>query len=321
MRAMVLEAPGRGLVERMRVAAGARAGAGAGARWRRAPSAGPTCTSSTANCRIRSCRSFRATRSSAASSQVGEGVEAMAPGDRVGVPWLGWTCGQCRYCRSGQENLCPDARFTGYQIDGGYAEYAVADARYCFPIPRRLWRRRGRPAAVRRPDRPPLPAAWPATPSGSASTASAPLPTSSPRWRATRAGGSSPSPGRATREAQAFARRLGAEWAGDADELPPEELDAAILFAPVGALVPAALAGDPAGRHRRLRRHPHERHPVVPVRPAVAGEARRLGRQPDPARRRGVPGAGAAGAGAHRDRDPAARRRPTRRCAGCATAC
>lgn len=64
----------------------------------------------------------------------GEGVETPAPGERVGVPWLGWTCGRCRYCRSGQENLCPQARFTGYQIDGGYAGYTVADARYCFPI-------------------------------------------------------------------------------------------------------------------------------------------------------------------------------------------
>ncbi|MFO1120606.1 MAG: alcohol dehydrogenase catalytic domain-containing protein, partial [Rhodospirillales bacterium] len=65
---------------------------------------------------------------------VGEGVETPVPGERVGVPWLGWTCGRCRYCRSGQENLCPQARFTGYQIDGGYAGYTVADARYCFPI-------------------------------------------------------------------------------------------------------------------------------------------------------------------------------------------
>ncbi|HYN39092.1 MAG TPA: alcohol dehydrogenase catalytic domain-containing protein, partial [Rhodospirillales bacterium] len=65
---------------------------------------------------------------------VGGGVETSAPGDRVGVPWLGWTCGRCRYCRSGQENLCPEARFTGYQIDGGYADYTLADARYCFPI-------------------------------------------------------------------------------------------------------------------------------------------------------------------------------------------
>ena len=65
----------------------------------------------------------------------GEGAERFAPGDRVGVPWLGWTCGQCRYCRSGRENLCDRARFTGYQLDGGYAERAAADERFCFPVP------------------------------------------------------------------------------------------------------------------------------------------------------------------------------------------
>src|ERR1700730_16685834 len=65
----------------------------------------------------------------------GAGVSGLKPGDRVGVPWLGWTCGDCAWCRSGQENLCESARFTGYQIDGGYAELAVADARYCFPLP------------------------------------------------------------------------------------------------------------------------------------------------------------------------------------------
>src|SRR5277367_2651981 len=67
--------------------------------------------------------------------ETGPGVERFAPGTRVGVPWLGWTCGECRYCRSGRENLCERARFTGYTIDGGYAEYTVADERYCFPIP------------------------------------------------------------------------------------------------------------------------------------------------------------------------------------------
>ena len=66
---------------------------------------------------------------------LGPGVTALAPGDRVGVPWLGWTCGRCAWCRSGRENLCAEARFTGYQIDGGYAEFAIADARFCFPIP------------------------------------------------------------------------------------------------------------------------------------------------------------------------------------------
>ena len=78
------------------------------------------------------------------------GVERFAVGDRVGVPWLGWTCGECGFCRSGRENLCAQARFTGYQIDGGYGEFTVADQRFCFAHPRRLQRHRGRAAAVRR---------------------------------------------------------------------------------------------------------------------------------------------------------------------------
>ena len=105
----------------------------------------------------RSCRWCSATRSSARSC-AGPG-ERFAVGDRVGVPWLGWTCGECRYCRSGRENLCERARFTGYQIDGGYAEFAVADERYCFRC-RPATGDRGRAAAVRRPDRLPGAAAW-----------------------------------------------------------------------------------------------------------------------------------------------------------------
>ena len=92
--------------------------------------AAPTCTSSTASSRGRSSRSSRATRSSARPLR---GGKRFAPGDRVGVPWLGWTCGECRYCVSGRENLCDRARFTGYDLDGGYAELAVADERFCFP--------------------------------------------------------------------------------------------------------------------------------------------------------------------------------------------
>ena len=84
---------------------------------------------------------------------VARGGERFAPGERVGVPWLGWTCGECRYCRSGRENLCDRARFTGYDLDGGYAELAVADERFCFPIPDGYPRRAGRAAPLRRPDR------------------------------------------------------------------------------------------------------------------------------------------------------------------------
>ena len=198
---------------------------------------------------IRNCRSCPGTRSSAPSSRQGEAVDRFAIGDRVGVPWLGWTCGVCDYCRAGRENLCDRARFTGYQIDGGYAELTVADQRYCFAIPTGIRRRRGGAAAVRRADRLPHPAAGRRRASGSASTASAPPRTSWRRWRAIRAARSSPSPGRATPRRRISRAALGADWAGGSDEPPPEPLDAALIFAPVGALVPAALAATTQGRH------------------------------------------------------------------------
>jgi alcohol dehydrogenase, propanol-preferring len=159
-------------------------------------------------------------------------------GRRLGVPWLGWTCGECRYCTSGRENLCDRARFTGYDLDGGYAEWTVADERFCFPIP-----------------------------DGFDDVAAAPLLCAGLiGYRSLRLAGDGDRLGlygfgasahivaqvalaegrrvfAVTREgddeAQAFARALGAEWAGSGR--PPEELDAAIVFAPVGALVPAAL--------------------------------------------------------------------------------
>lgn len=171
---------------------------------------------------------------------VGEGVEAPAVGDRVGVPWLGWTCGRCRYCRSAEENLCPQARFTGYQIDGGYAGYTVADARYCFPIH----------GAYTDAEAAPLLCAGligyrclrMAGDAGRLGLygfgAAAHIAAQVARFEGRRVFGFT-RPGDV--EAQAFARRMGAEWAGDADAPAPEELDAAIIFAPVGALVPAAL--------------------------------------------------------------------------------
>jgi propanol-preferring alcohol dehydrogenase len=170
----------------------------------------------------------------------GPGAERFAAGDRVGVPWLGWTCGECRYCLSGRENLCPRARFTGYQRDGGYAEQVSADERFCFPIPE-----------------------------GYPDLQAAPLLCAGLiGYRALRMTGDAERLGlygfgaaahivcqvalhqgrrvfaftRAEdEEAQSFAREVGAEWAGDALGPPPEELDAAIIFAPVGELVPAAL--------------------------------------------------------------------------------
>jgi len=177
---------------------------------------------------------------------LGAGAERFAPGDRVGVPWLGWTCGVCVFCRSGRENLCDRARFTGYQIDGGYAEQAVADERFCFALPA---------------DYPDLQAA-PLLCAGLIG------------FRALRlAGGGEPlgfygfgaaahilvqvarhegrrvfaftRPGDAA--GQEFARRLGAAWSGGSGELPPEPLAAAILFAPAGELVPAALRATAKG--------------------------------------------------------------------------
>ena len=171
---------------------------------------------------------------------LGAGAERFREGERVGVPWLGWTCGACRYCRSGRENLCADARFTGYTLDGGYGDYCIADARYCLPLPG---------------DR--------------SDSESAPLLCAGLiGYRALRMAGDAErlglygfgaaahivaqvarAEGRRVfafvrpgdRAAMDFARALGAEWAGPSDEAPPEELDAALLFAPVGALVPAAL--------------------------------------------------------------------------------
>ncbi len=170
----------------------------------------------------------------------GPGVHHFSEGQRVGIPWPGWTCGQCRYCRAGQENLCDFARFTGYQIDGGYAELTVADARYCFPLP---------------PGYPDLQAApllcagligyRTLRLAGDAATlglygfgAAAHILAQVARFQGRRIFAFT-RPG--DEDAQRFAQELGAEWAGDSNALPPEPLDAALIFAPVGTLVPWAL--------------------------------------------------------------------------------
>jgi alcohol dehydrogenase, propanol-preferring len=172
--------------------------------------------------------------------RLGERTDSFTVGERVGVPWLGWTDGECRYCLSGRENLCENARFTGYQIDGGYAEYAVADARFCFPFPEGF---------------PDLQAA-PLLCAGLIGHRSLRFTGDAERLGLYGFGASAhivaqvaAHEGRRIfaftsphdEEAQEFARELGAEWAGSSEEAPPEELDAAIIFAPVGALVPAAL--------------------------------------------------------------------------------
>ncbi len=171
---------------------------------------------------------------------VGAGVPQARLGERVGIPWLGWTCGACRRCREGRENLCPEARFVGYHLDGGYAERTVTDARWAFRLPG----------------------------NGDAAELAPLLCAGLIGWRSLRFAGDAERLGLygfgaaahivaqvarhqgrrvfaftrpGDEAAQRFARGLGAEWAGGSDEPPPEPLDAAIIFAPVGALVPAAL--------------------------------------------------------------------------------
>ncbi len=176
----------------------------------------------------------------------GARVERFEIGDRVGVPWLGWTCGTCGYCGDGRENLCAQARFTGYQIDGGYAEFARADQRYCFAVPAGYGDVEAAPLfcagligyrALRM--------------AGDARRlgiygfgAAAHLIAQVAAWQGrtifafTRPGDT---------DAQQFARELGAAWAGDSTASPPDELDAALIFAPVGSLVPAALRATAKG--------------------------------------------------------------------------
>ena len=176
----------------------------------------------------------------------GQAVTRLHQGDRVGVPWLGWSCGECVFCRSGRENLCSRARFTGYDIDGGYAEYVLADERYCFAIPAKF-----------------------------SDIEAAPLMCAGLiGYRALRLAGEAERVGLygfgaaahilaqvahylgqrvyaftkpGDLAGQEFARSLGAVWAGGSEEMPPAPLDAALIFAPVGALVPAALAATTKG--------------------------------------------------------------------------
>src|SRR5438445_4505739 len=177
----------------------------------------------------------------------GEGAQRFASGDRIGVPWLGYVDETCRFCRRGLENLCVHGRFTGYQIDGGYAEYCVADERFCFALPE----------SYDDPHAAPLLCAGligyrALRLAGDASRVglygfgdSAHIIAQVARFQGRRVFAFT-SPGDAKK--QAFARSLGAEWAGDSLAPPPEPLDAALIFAPVGRLVPAALeALDPGG--------------------------------------------------------------------------
>ena len=171
---------------------------------------------------------------------LGEGVDRFAIGDRVGIPWLGRTCRSCRYCRSGQENLCDDPGFTGYQIDGGYAELTVADARYCFPIQGDYGDAEAAPLLCAG-----LIGHRSLSMAGEAERlgvygfgAAAHIVAQVARHRGAQVYAFTRPYDKA---AQDFALGLGAVWASGSDQAPPVELDAAIIFAPVGALVPAAL--------------------------------------------------------------------------------
>ena len=177
---------------------------------------------------------------------VERGAERFRVGDRVGVPWLGWTDGTCRYCRSERENLCDAARFTGYQLDGGYAEWVIADERFCFSIPEGYEDLQAAPLLC----------------AGLIGYRSLRMTGDAERLGLYGFGGSAhiiaqvaKHQGRTVfaftrpgdEEAQRFARSLGADWAGSSEERPPEPLDAAIIFAPVGPLVPLALTATAKG--------------------------------------------------------------------------
>jgi alcohol dehydrogenase, propanol-preferring len=229
MRAMVLEAPGQPLVERELPE----------------PKAGPgqvllrvrACGVCRTDLHVVDCELPDPKLPLVLGHQV---VGVTRDGRRFGVPWLGWACGECRYCTTGRENLCDLARFTGYTLDGGYAEWVVADLRFCLAIPSAYDDVRAAPLlcagligyrALRL--------------AGDGERlglygfgSSAHIVAQVARWQGRRVFAFT-RPG--DEGAQAFARQLGAVWAGGSDERPPEELDAAILFAPVGGLVPAAL--------------------------------------------------------------------------------
>jgi len=177
---------------------------------------------------------------------LGEGVERFREDERVGVPWLGWTCGECAWCRSGRENLCDAARFTGYHIDGGYADYALADQRYVFRLPDEYSDVAAAPllCAGLIGHRALVMAGEGRRLGIYGFGAAAHIVAQVARWQGRELYAFS-RPG--DRAAQDFARSLGVAWAGSSDEVPPEKLDAAIIFAPVGALVPAALRATAKG--------------------------------------------------------------------------
>ena len=209
---------------------------------------------------------------------MGSEVQGFAIGDRVGVPWLGFTDGTCPYCRNDQENLCDNARFTGYQIDGGYASYTVADARYCFHLPEGYSDAEAAPLLC----------------AGLIGYRSLKMTGDAARLGIYGFGAAAHIVAQVARhqgrEIFAFTRpatharktsrsELGAAWAGGSDERPPEELDAAIIFAPCRGAGAGGAEGLTQRRRRGVRRHPYERHPGLPLRDSVGGASGALGRQ------------------------------------------
>ena len=173
-------------------------------------------------------------------AELGEAAERFKPGDRVGIPWLAWTCGICRFCKSGRENLCDNARFTGYSVDGGYAEYTVTDERFCFAIPPKYTDVAAAPLLCAG-----LIGYRSLLKTGNAERvgiygfgAAAHIITQVALHQGRKIFAFT-RPGDV--KGQEFARSLGAVWAGASDTMPPEQLDAAIIFAPAGELVPNAL--------------------------------------------------------------------------------
>ena len=239
---------------------------------------------------------------------LGEGAERFAVGERIGVPWLGWTDNECRYCLSDRENLCDRARFTGYDIDGGYAELTVADERYCLPIP-----------------------------SGYTDEKVAPLLCAGLiGYRALRMVGDAERIGfygfgssahiicqvaahqgrrvfaftkEGDDQGQEFARSLGAEWAGSSTERAARGARRRDRLRPGRAADAGGAAGQRQGGEGDQRRDPHERHPGVPLRDPLGRALARLGRQPDQARRRGIPRARRGIPDRDRHRGPPAERR------------
>ncbi len=214
-------------------------------------------------------------------------ASALRPGDRVGVPWLGFTCGECGFCRSDRENLCDRAEFTGYQRPGGYAELVAADQRFCFPLPE------GYPDAQAAPllcagliGYRALTMAGDAVRIGFYGFGNAAhILTQIAAWQGRRVYAFTRDGDEA---GQAFARRLGAVWAGGSSDAPPQALDAAVIFAPVGGLVPAALRQVEKGGTVVCAGIHMSDIPSFPLSHPVGRAGRALRGQPDPSRRRAL---------------------------------